>query len=81
MDTKLITFAEAPPVTVSAPYSREAEDAIIGAVIINPAEIDELVIEPQDFYIRRNQVIWAALISCVADTILRATAISRISRL
>jgi replicative DNA helicase len=63
MDTKVLQFEEAPPVTVGAPFSREAEDAIIGAVIINPVEIDELVIEPQDFYIRRNQVIWEALIS------------------
>jgi replicative DNA helicase len=68
MDTKQVNvkelhFEEAPPVAVSAPYSREAEDAIIGAVIINPVEIDQLVIDPQDFYIRRNQVIWEALIS------------------
>lgn len=58
-----LRFEEAPPVPVSAPYNREAEDAIIGAVIINPAVIDELAIEPQDFYIKRNQTIWEALIN------------------
>ena len=52
---------EEPPALISPPYSREAEDAMIGAAIINPVVLDEVSIEPQDFYIRRNSIIWEAL--------------------
>lgn len=51
------------PTAVSVPYSRETEDALIGSAIINPAVLDEVSIEPQDFYIRRNSIIWEALLT------------------
>lgn len=57
MDTR-IHIDDIPPVSVTAPYSRDAEDALIGAAIINPAVLDETTIEPQDFFIRRNSIIW-----------------------
>ena len=46
----------------SQPYSREAEEAVVGSVLINPdsyLDISE-IIEPNDFYIIRNQWIWNA---------------------
>ena len=46
----------------SQPFSREAEEAVVGSVLINPdsyLDISE-IIEPNDFYIIRNQWIWNA---------------------
>lgn len=54
---------EEAPTLLSAPYSRETEEAMIGAAIINPAVLDEVSIEPQDFFIKRNSIIWEALLT------------------
>lgn len=42
------------------PHSREAEEALIGAVLINPQAIDVIDLEPSDFYIHRNGWVWKA---------------------
>lgn len=44
-------------------YDREMEEAVIGAVMINPDVYIDLapVIRPEDFYINRHQWIWQAL--------------------
>jgi len=44
----------------SQPNSREAEEAVLGSVLINPDSYFEIsqVINPEDFYIIRNQWIW-----------------------
>ena len=41
----------------SQPNSREAEEAVLGSVLINPDSYFEIsqVINPEDFYIIRNQ--------------------------
>lgn len=46
----------------SQPNSREAEEAVLGSVLINPDSYFEIsqVIMPDDFYIIRNQWIWNA---------------------
>ena len=50
-----------PPGTL--PYSPEAEEAAIGAVLINPALLHSLqaILRPDDFFYARNQFIWQAL--------------------
>jgi replicative DNA helicase len=48
--------------TVSDPHSREAEEALLGAVLINPEVFFEVAsfLTPPDFYIHRNGWIWEA---------------------
>jgi replicative DNA helicase len=44
------------------PHSREAEEALLGAVIINPPVFGEVRdVRPEDFYIHRNRFIWEAM--------------------
>jgi len=47
------------------PHSREAEEAVIGAVLINPEAYYDVAqfLQPDDFYIHRNQWIWHAFVS------------------
>jgi replicative DNA helicase len=44
------------------PHSREAEEAVLGAVLINPEVYDEVAafLQPRDFYIVRLRWIWEA---------------------
>ena len=51
---------ESSTVIQSQPNSREAEEAVLGSVLINPESYFEIsqVIMPDDFYIIRNQWIW-----------------------
>jgi len=52
-----LDFVEAP----SIPHSREAEESVVGSVIINPDIIHELhFLKPDDFYIHRYRWIWEA---------------------
>ncbi|MCZ7552979.1 MAG: replicative DNA helicase [Anaerolineae bacterium UTCFX2] len=46
------------------PHSREAEEAVIGAVLINPESYFDVAtfLRPEDFYIHRNRWIWEAII-------------------
>ena len=57
-------FDDAATVIQSQPYSREAEEAVLGSVLINPESYYEIseVIKPDDFYIIRNQWIWRSYI-------------------
>ncbi|MCJ7716032.1 MAG: hypothetical protein MUO54_05885, partial [Anaerolineales bacterium] len=47
------------------PHSREAEEAVIGAVLINPEAYYDVAqfLQADDFYIHRNQWIWKAFIA------------------
>ena len=47
------------------PHSRESEEAVIGAVLINPEAYYDVAqfLQQDDFYIHRNQWIWQAFIS------------------
>lgn len=42
------------------PHSREAEEAVIGAVLINPEAYYDVAqfLQPEDFYIHRNRWVW-----------------------
>ena len=46
------------------PHSREAEEAVLGAVMINPETYYEVAqfLQAEDFYIHRNQWIWQAFV-------------------
>lgn len=62
MDTPL-SF-ETTPSPQLLPHSREAEEAVIGAVLINPEAYFDVAtfLRPDDFYIHRNRWIWEAII-------------------
>ncbi len=52
-----------PPESASAglPHSREAEEAVVGSILINELVLDELAdLQPEDFYIHRLRFIWQA---------------------
>jgi replicative DNA helicase len=53
-----IQVAETPLV----PHSREAEEAVIGSVMINPESYYDVAqfLQAEDFYIHRNQWVWTA---------------------
>lgn len=51
------------PTAKAVPHSREAEEAVVGAVMINPEiyfEVVRVVTDASYFYIHRNQWIWQA---------------------
>ena len=43
------------------PHSVKAEEAMIGAAFVNPECIRMVAIQPSDFYLSRNRVIWNAI--------------------
>lgn len=46
---------------LTLPHSREAEEAVVGSVLINEFILDELTdLKPEDFYIHRLRFIWQA---------------------
>ncbi|HEY6018817.1 MAG TPA: DnaB-like helicase N-terminal domain-containing protein, partial [Candidatus Paceibacterota bacterium] len=51
--------------TPSIPHSREAEEAVVGAVLINPEAYYDVAqfLSPDDFYIHRHKWIWEAFTS------------------
>ncbi|HSV85642.1 MAG TPA: replicative DNA helicase, partial [Levilinea sp.] len=48
------------PIEIQAPHSREAEEAVLGAVLINPEVYYDIAqfLQPDDFFIVRNRWIW-----------------------
>lgn len=52
------------PSSPGVPHSREAEEAVVGAVLINPEVYYDIAqfLAADDFYIHRNQWIWQAFI-------------------
>ncbi len=52
--------------TPTIPHSREAEEAVLGAVLINPDAYFDVAhfLHADDFYIHRNGWIWEALRTC-----------------
>ncbi|MGB2957147.1 MAG: replicative DNA helicase [Anaerolineales bacterium] len=65
--TEAVQFEAAPESSgpKMVPHSREAEEAVIGAVLINPEAYYDVAqfLQPDDFYIHRNQWIWQAFIA------------------
>jgi replicative DNA helicase len=61
--TDVLSFDEAPaPAPQVVPHSREAEEAVLGAVLINPEAYYEVsqFLRPEDFYILRHRWLWEA---------------------
>lgn len=56
---------ETPSATPGLPHSREAEEAVIGAVLINPEVYYDLAqfLNPDDFYLHRLRFVWEAFTS------------------
>ncbi|MDL1909681.1 replicative DNA helicase [Chloroflexi bacterium CFX6] len=52
----------APAISTAAPHSREAEEAVVGAVFINPEVYYDIAqfLTADDFYIHRHKWIWEA---------------------
>jgi replicative DNA helicase len=52
------------PIFADPPYSQEAEEAVIGAVLINPNAFLTVAsfLQPEDFYLLRHSYIWQALL-------------------
>lgn len=52
------------PSTPLIPHSREAEEALLGAVMINPDVYYELApfLQAEDFYIHRHRFVWQAIV-------------------
>jgi len=50
------------PAAPGIPHSREAEEAVIGAVLINPEVYYDVAqfLQPDDFYIHRLRWVWEA---------------------
>lgn len=44
------------------PHSPHAEEALIGAAIIDPGVLQAVDVQAEDFYIHRNRAVWAALV-------------------
>lgn len=65
--TEAVQFEAAPESSgpQMVPHSREAEEAVIGAVLINPEAYYDVAqfLQQDDFYIHRNQWIWQAFIA------------------
>lgn len=47
------------------PYSRESEEAVLGAILINPEAYYDVAqfLKPEDFYLHRNKWIWEAMVN------------------
>jgi replicative DNA helicase len=52
------------PASPGVPHSREAEEAVVGAVLINPEVYYDIAqfLAADDFYIHRNKWIWEAFV-------------------
>ena len=47
------------------PHSRVSEEAVLGAILINPEAYYDVAqfLKPEDFYIHRNKWIWEAMVN------------------
>ena len=57
-------YSDNPSATAGLPHSREAEEAVVGAVLINPEVYYDLAqfLQPDDFYIHRLRFIWESYV-------------------
>lgn len=54
---------------ITVPFSKEAEEALIGYVLIDPERFDSIDIRAEDFYIHRHRTIWSTIASMRARNI------------
>lgn len=63
MDDNQLIYEETPePELRTMPHSREAEEAVLGSVLINPEAYYDVAqfLQAEDFYIHRNRWVWEA---------------------
>ncbi len=62
MSDQILPEESLSPAPQIVPQSREAEEALIGSVLINPEAYYDVAqfMQPEDFYIQRNRWIWEA---------------------
>jgi replicative DNA helicase len=60
MSDQTLSVSNSPAEFQSQPHNREAEEAVLGAIFINPEAYYEVAqfLAPEDFYIIRNQWVW-----------------------
>lgn len=51
------------PTDTPLPHNVEAEESVIGSVLIDPEIIDFIQLAPEDFYIHRHRFIWASILA------------------
>lgn len=51
-------------------YSEDAERAIIGACLVDPENINETALQPDDFYVSKHRVLWATIRSLAASGVM-----------
>jgi len=44
-------------------YSQEAEEGVLGSVIVNPLLVDDIDLDPEEFYLHKNGFIWQAVMA------------------
>lgn len=75
-----------PPTTTVYPHSPANEEAFLGAAILDPEAIRDISLLPDDFYIRRNQFVYEAVLELqrtgqAVDYITVCTMLERMGRL
>jgi len=76
----------APPESDPIPYSKEAEEALLGSAIIDPAILLTTKVSPADFYVHKHRWIWEEMITLsragmTPDLVMLAEALQRRGRL
>lgn len=52
------------PPTLNVPFSQDAEEAVIGSILVNPAMMPDIaaILRPDDFFLIRHNYIWQAML-------------------
>src|SRR6266404_1452278 len=60
-----MTDATASPLDRIAPNSTEAEEAVLGSILINPGIFEEVadILVTEDFFIVRNGMVWDSIVA------------------
>lgn len=56
-----------PELDLQAPNNRNAEEALLGSILIDPAKLAVIDLYPEEFYIVRHRWVWEAYLSLKAD--------------
>lgn len=59
-----MTQQPTPAPALNVPFSQEAEEAVIGAVLVNPVVMPDIaaILKPEDFFLIRHRYIWQAML-------------------
>jgi replicative DNA helicase len=49
-------------VPINIPHSRAAEEGLLGALLIDPETLGRMALDPEDFYIERNRMIFQSML-------------------